>query len=781
MIAHPATQTARFAWLRSPAFERGLVIVLAAYIALLGTPVSIHLHGVGLDASWILGLNMAHGLAHSQGLAAGRDFVFTYGPLGYLFYPETSSGTPLLALIFRLGLWIFFAAGLFRLAWILPSKTAAFWTIAIIGLAAALDALPAEDQLVLVIEMAALTVLADRSEWRYLQLAILAFLSGLGLVAKLDQGMEGAALFVTVAVTASLQDRSLSRRARHVAAAAVCALPLSAVAFFLAATGSISALIPYIRNGWQIVSGYSEAMGLPGPFWQAALAVALITASFLAITLVSDVGSLWPGMLPAVLIAYFAFKHAMVRQDAGHAATFQMRFAVALLFPLVCAKATRDRRLIVIWQLFSVVLAGAVLLEAYPGFSYIVKSRLDLHETSRSLADFRHWRTAWDKIGAGEQRERESLRLPERFHQIIGNGSVDAVPWDVDVVKANGWKWQPRPVFQSYSAYTPALDALNAAHIGSRRAADFTILNFSAIDGRHPFLETPLSWRALLDRYDLALACSNWLVLQRRCKPRFGPLKPFRTSTAHWDQDVLLPPSDGLLVMAPRIRASLLGKIETLLFRPTPVSMEATFRSGKRMRWRCVERNLAGGVLIRPFPQDLRDLRGTFQPAEIPADQDRVISIRFETAWPAEFAGEIPIVWSVLPVNPAESQAEARSARRYPLPQSTLLALLWRAGDPLPLVHAWFEKADRIEAFFGKQIDGRGVHAIAPVNGQWLDVYLNMSQNEFWEEEHGTTLRFDPVSSFGPGTGARIAVLWGSAEAAAPVLPDVQFYPAPVP
>jgi hypothetical protein len=95
------------------------------------------------------------------------------------------------------------------------------------------------------------------------------------------------------------------------------------------------------------------------------------------------------------------------------------------------------------------------------------------------------------------------------------------------------------------------------------------------------------------------------------------------------------------------------------------------------------------------------------------------------------------------------------------------------------VVRAWFEKADRIDAFFGKQVDGRGINGIVPVAHQWLDVYLNVSQNVFWEDEHGTMLRFDPVSSVGPGTSAYIAGSWGSTQAAPPAAPDVEFYPVP--
>ncbi len=135
---------------------------------------------------------------------------------------------------------------------------------------------------------------------------------------------------------------------------------------------------------------------------------------------------------------------------------------------------------------------------------------------------------------------------------------------------------------------------------------------------------------------------------------------------------------------------------------------------------------------------------------------------------------------------PRPSQAQMQVSRHWieVKPTAEDPQLLFNIGPGLGryhtlIVRARFQKADRIDAFFGKQVDGRGVSAIVPMTNKWLDVYLNISQNPFWHAEHGATLRFDPVSSFGPGTTAYIAGIWGSTRAAPPAWPDVQFYPVP--
>jgi hypothetical protein len=541
-----------------------LTVIYAALISLPGPPKS---YGTGLDASCLLGFN----LAHARGMVPGRDVIITYGPLGYLLYPEPLSGTPILALIFRLGLYLLSIAALSRLAWIMPSKAAAFWVALILGLGVVLDALPEENQVIFTITALALLPLADRSNWRYAGLSLLSFVTGLGVLVKMNQGIEGVALFIVLLATVAFQERPLTRRVRGQLLATACILPLSIVVLFLASTGSLSGLGSYLRTGWEIVSGYSEAMGLPGPLWQVTLAGATIAVTFLVLLAASDFRSWWPGAAPALIVTFFVFKHAMVRQGPGHAPSFHIKFAVGLLFLLVCATAARDRRLIVVMQLFSVVMAYAISIETYPGFDSYIKARLQLRQTYTLLAAYWRWPSTWAEVGAANDRSRAKLRLPDRVHRLVGNATVDAIPWDVDVVQANGWNWHPRPVFQSCSAYTPALDRLDAAHLESKRTADFAILNFATIDNRHPFLETPLSWRALLDRYDLRLAAADWFLLQHRQASRYAPLAPLGSSVTRWDEDVRVPQGDGLLVMGPRVRSSLSGKLTSLVFRPAAV------------------------------------------------------------------------------------------------------------------------------------------------------------------------------------------------------------------
>jgi hypothetical protein len=84
------------------------VFVAALYPVLVAVPALPFAMGPGLDAGWVMGLSMAH----AQGLEPGREFVFTYGPLGYLMYPDPATVPAALALGARLAIWLLWAAGL---------------------------------------------------------------------------------------------------------------------------------------------------------------------------------------------------------------------------------------------------------------------------------------------------------------------------------------------------------------------------------------------------------------------------------------------------------------------------------------------------------------------------------------------------------------------------------------------------------------------------------------------------------------------------------------------
>jgi hypothetical protein len=119
-------------------------------------------------------------------------------------------------------------------------------------------------------------------------------------------------------------------------------------------------------------------------------------------------------------------------------------------------------------------------------------------------------------------------------------------------VLAHGLRWNPRPVLQSYSSYTPRLAALDVAHVTGPRAPDHLLFAVQAIDGKLPALDDGASWLPILERYDLRTKGER-LLLDRAAQPRPASTRPLGTwRGSGW---IDLPDADGLRLAAFRVGA----------------------------------------------------------------------------------------------------------------------------------------------------------------------------------------------------------------------------------
>jgi hypothetical protein len=76
------------------------------------------------------------------------------------------------------------------------------------------------------------------------------------------------------------------------------------------------------------------------------------------------------------------------------------------------------------------------------------------------------------------------------------------------------------PVLQAYCAYTPYLDARNAAYFQKgARAPTFIVFGLRTIDGRWPLIESPMAWTAIYENYDIHICDEPYLLLKGGCFP----------------------------------------------------------------------------------------------------------------------------------------------------------------------------------------------------------------------------------------------------------------------
>jgi hypothetical protein len=523
MLAHegPAAASAlpfRSGLSRARALPWGALLTIAA-IAVGSWPVVFRSAQVGLDPSWEAALH----LAITSGTHFGSDLVFTYGPLGFLAWTwPWFSPLTLLSFAFvgatHVSICAVVVAGARR---VLPAWQAPL--LAYLTVRAVMVLQPYEALFILVFAGSAAVLLRGPSRpsaW----LAVLGgVVTAIGLLGKLNAGVFIAAI-VLITILAAVRP---GWRSVLVFAASGGA---SFLGLWLATGQRLSDLPSYVTASLEIIRGYSEAMGAD----RNAASHWVILAYFLVVLLVARVAAGQASdrplarriglLLVGTLIAFAFFKTGFVRGGTGYALS-------AVLVGLFAVAGDRTARPVFL----AVFVAVFVSLVGSSGSnpSDLVNPTIAVRSLAREAAVVID---PW-KWSAAEQQTREQLRAgyalePAILDRLRGY-TVHVDPWQTAVLVA--WpelRWKPLPVFQSYSAYTSALDSLNAAALRGPNAPQRILRETTAvwpggsvpvpvaIDSRDRWFDGPAAMLETFCRYDEVAATTRWEVLaltSRRC------------------------------------------------------------------------------------------------------------------------------------------------------------------------------------------------------------------------------------------------------------------------
>jgi hypothetical protein len=437
------------------------VLVAAALLLWLhrfDPPIALRGIGVGGDTSWMLA-NVVFALRRAQ---AGVDWVLTCGPLGLVergsFQPAAFWPVVLLwNVLFELGS----SATLALLALRLPSWPARALAIVLLLL---LDGFIGARALLL---MLGGTLLAFEAR-RWQRLALLWAL----LILSCYANVKGNYLLFALPCAAALV---IEGGLRSGALGALRRAALGAAVFLLLWTAVLGQspgnVVDYLWSTWQISIGYGEALSQPAPQLLIALALGSGAAALAALAVGASGWKHEPrralssGLAVAGL--FLAFKMSFARH--GGADTF---FAYAAQLPLVAwgshlamrepgMPARRARILLATWLAsFALAFAGVKWL---PGM--IV--RRPLMVAAGQLERFRLGLgvlVTLPSFAARQQRALDEARVEHdlpRVREALAGRPVDLLGIEQAVLVLNELAWRPRPVFQGYHTYTPALRALN--------------------------------------------------------------------------------------------------------------------------------------------------------------------------------------------------------------------------------------------------------------------------------------------------------------------------------
>jgi hypothetical protein len=578
-------------------------------VALLGWQIGFETPGAGLDPSWNAGLAMA---VH-QGLHFGSDVVFTYGPLGFLntrlvFFGDLAS----LSFVYAAALYVLFCIGLVwalrRVLPLLVAMLAAFIAVAWLPM-------PLLEVGLLVAVLACFWLLeAERSErelWVFV-VAAATFAAPAALI-KLSTGPLVAVILLIALVGARAGGRRI---------AAYVVLLLAEVLVLWWATGQSLGDVPaFIGHTIEISGGYSSAMlrSTDVAPWKVTAAVLAAIGSGLALVAAAwlwggrDRATRWAGVAIAAIVSFAIYKEGVVRVDAGH---LTVLFANAAVVWVAVGLGGRHRLL----MLASAAIVFAISLPVRPAglttnFDPVSNVR-DAVENARTLVDSGR---RDQLIGFGHAAMEAEYGLAPAGLAAVGDHTVAIEPWEIGAAWAYGLHWDPLPVFQNYSAYTPQLDRLNAEAVedpgGPERLLRHNPLVVQPefptadLDDRFAGWDPPEQARAVLCNFAPLWEDERWQVLGRVRDPCGGEREIGSVSAAGEAVDVPTPgPGEVVFARIHGAGVSGLERLQTFLFHAA--SRHAVVNG--ETRYRLVPETAGDGLLLRAAPGVVKP--GPFDP-----------------------------------------------------------------------------------------------------------------------------------------------------------------------
>ena len=317
---------------------------------------------------------------------------------------------------------------------------------------------------------------------------------------------------------------------------------------------------------------------------------------------------------------FLSFKSAFVRHDEGHAI-----IAMNIALVLVCVAFTRlDLPQGSGWKWL--VASGLLWFAVMEGFTswHVMRHVPQWWNAQRNtfealVSRIQRPQAIPEAFKAGFARIREQHPLPRLA------GTMDVYSTNHAVALAHELRWNPRPVLQSYSAYTPELAMLNRAHLLGSNAPDWIWFTVEPIDERLASQEDGASWPVLLTAYQPVQRAQEGLILQRRnpidASTAPSPGEVLIQRQARLDERVELPSETGPMTLSLQIERNWLGRLLHTAFKARSLMMEVELSSGEVLRKRVVSGMLAGEVLVSPLIENTDEFALLYGPLDLLADK----------------------------------------------------------------------------------------------------------------------------------------------------------------
>lgn len=450
--------------------------------------------GWGLDPSWVWTTSQAS----REMLFQNKGYVWTYGPLGFLdFIPNDWTLGFVLSSLFAISSTLFLFYTTYFL-WIKTNKDSTKSVILTILLTTFIGILtPPSLRLVFGMTSLLLIYYLEKTPVRNrLMLQSMAVTAALLFYLKIFP----FTVFLIIVTGLIFRPNNLRKFQDYIFFVASLTSYIIGIAILLKFT--VTSFIFWISGYLEMLTGY-KAMGIEKLGTKQEYLFA-----FILILYILHAARRFPQSRFLLVTLFFStllfFTYGFTRHDIHSQTTFVWLTYLSIAITLFSRQ--RINSLITLLLLFTLpiqILSFVNFTERIQnGPVEIIKSLDSKYLARKSNSDFASLRNETD--------------LSPQFLNLIQERTISILPWDQLIAKGYGFNFVTFPIPQTYSAYTPKLDAINARFVQGADSPDLILLNGpKAIDGRNPIWEAPLTNIAILCNYHAVLDDSKYLLLEK--------------------------------------------------------------------------------------------------------------------------------------------------------------------------------------------------------------------------------------------------------------------------
>ena len=553
----------------------------------------------GIDGSWALSIN----LAIKNNFIWGKDYLFTYGPLGYLATRLNDYVPNYQIVVFQLLVWgnlCFIQYKLTNLFTIFEKK---HFLLGLLLTACIYNYIQPELSSFLLLSF--IFWLIDALINNKLNSAIIAFFISLFMFfIKLDSG-----IIILFFLILFYLHQIVTSKTRY---KYLFLLVLHTALILLLSTFLKVDLPNYLASSVHIIGSYNDAMYLENSTLKIAIGIGVLVVfiiySITNLKIILSKSTYTLSYFICMCVLFILFKHGFVRHQ-GYGFLYP---PITLFVALFLIHFFTPTELKLFKVLYLILIPSSIIISSILFIENIDITKPYLFNVKNKTLSFITLKLYHKKYVSPERKitgidkANSPIILPKRIKDAIGKSNTDVVPHIVSMIYDNNLNYNPRPGIQTYANYDAYLDEKGYAKYTSQNKPNYIIYcaenynNDASIDNRYPFFDEPKTKMAMLENYTIIDSFENQLLLKSgKSRPLiYSNAKPINIKL---NTEIEIEKSKDLVLMKFDLSYSNLGKIVRFFYQPPSLKVKFTLDNGKQYTFKIIKWLLNEGVIVNKF------------------------------------------------------------------------------------------------------------------------------------------------------------------------------------